>query len=112
MNNQRWEQLPRYFEDKAVIEWPNTQEVFTAHGFMKANSAYPGKWSTVPQRIEAAGDTFISVTKVSLTDGGASLYAISFFEFEEGLITRLTEYWSENGEAPEWRKALGINMAK
>lgn len=109
MHTQQWEKLADFFEPKAVIEWPNTNEMFNVDGFVKANADYPGKWNTVPQRIEACERGFFSVTKISQEEDGVSFYAISFFEFKDDKITHLTEYWSENGTAPEWRKALGLN---
>ena len=37
-----------------------------------------------------------------------SFHVVSFIRLENGLIKELTEYWSDDGEAPEWRKEMKI----
>lgn len=107
IHNQRWDNLTKYFNAKAVIEWPNTGESFSVQSFIEANREYPGKWDAVIERIEHCESTIITVTHIKEKGGDDSFYATSFFEFEDSLIIKLTEYWSENGEAPEWRKDIG-----
>ena len=37
-------QLKEYFAADAQIRWHNTNELFTADEFIRANCAYPGRW--------------------------------------------------------------------
>ena len=37
-------------------------------------------------------------------DTGQKTFANSYFEFREGKISRIEEYWAESYGAPEWRK--------
>lgn len=108
MNERNWDKLARYFWPKAEIEWPNTGERFTVDDFVKVNSEYPGTWDIELQRIEQCGTTLISVALVKEHDGDQSLFVASFFEFDGDLILKLIEYWSENGEPPEWRRGLNV----
>ena len=69
--------------------------------FIIANCDYPGSWTGEVKRIEYLSDKVITVTKVSSAD--VVIHAVSFFEFHENKIILLDEYWSESGEAPQWR---------
>lgn len=101
--------LAGYFADDAVVNWHNTNESFTVPEYITANCEYPGNWQGFVERIEESGSTAITVTRVWLADGSVSVHATSFFELEGGRITRLDEYWGDDGEVPQWRKnkALG-----
>ena len=110
MHQQQWEHLHNYFNSKATIEWPNTNEIFTTvDSFVRANSEYPGDWSIRIDRIEEFGNLVVSVVCVSLNESKISFYATSFFEFNNQTIMKLTEYWGDVGSAPEWRKKLGVS---
>lgn len=109
VHEQRWDKLPKYFHVKAVIVWPNTNEQFNVDSFVLANSEYPGKWDIELYRTEQCGQLLISVVLVKEHNSGQSFYATSFFECEGDLIIKLTEYWGENGEPPEWRRGWEIN---
>ncbi len=108
IHNQKWDGLTSYFCSDAVINWNNTNEQFTVEEFISANSLYPGNWSIVVERLETRGDLIVSVAKVTLRDANAVFHAISFFEFKDGKIRLLNEYWSEDGPPPKWRVELGI----
>lgn len=109
MTDQNWDRLEGYFTPDAVIDWPNTGERFDPHGYMRANSEYPGRWDITVERVEENGDSAISVVRIELRGGEISFFAVSFFTFDEaGQISRLTEYFGDNGDAPEWRRKLGI----
>jgi len=46
------------------------------------------------------------ITLVHVTDGTTSAEAVSFFDVEDGRITRLVEYWPEPYPAPAHRSHL------
>lgn len=95
-----------FFTDSARISWPCTAENFTAEEFIRANCAYPGAWTGTVERVEQAGDTMISVSRVCAADGSCSFHAVSFFRLEAGRIAALEEYWGDDGPAPQWRRDL------
>jgi ketosteroid isomerase-like protein len=103
--------LKTYFAADATVRWPNTNEEFTADEYITANCEYPGKWRGEVERIERAGDLVITVARVREADGGASVHATSFFELQDGKIWMLTEYWGEDGPAPQWRQDMHIGRA-
>ncbi len=100
--------LPSYFCEDAVIRWHCTNEQFSVAEFVRANCDYPGEWEGMIERTEESGDLLISVVKVFPRDRSASFHAVSFFAMEEGRIRTLDEYWADDGDAPAWRKRMGI----
>jgi hypothetical protein len=68
------------------------------------NSNYPsdGPWKYCVNSIVCEGNRV--VTDVSIADSTVSARAITFHTVENGLITRQTEFWPDNYDAPEWRK--------
>ena len=84
--------------DDFVLEWPGTNERFRGRErFAAVNTQYPacGPWTFDVHRIVAGDGEAVSDTTVS--DGGVTATAISFFTIEDGLITRLVEHWPEPG---------------
>jgi len=79
-----------------VLEWPQSNErIRGAENFARMNSEYPahGPWRfTVNRLVGGEGD---AVSDVSVTDGVQSARALSFFTVENGLVTRLVEFWPE-----------------
>ena len=103
MDKQNWSNIGTYFEDRAVINWNNTNERFTVEEFIRVNAEYPGDWSIEIERLECTGNLVISVVKVQLKSDNISVHATSFFEFNNGKIKVLNEYWGDDGKAPQWR---------
>ncbi|MEI5994075.1 hypothetical protein [Candidatus Enterococcus mansonii] len=102
---QNKEKLADFFNEDAEIIWPNTNERFTKAEYLIANCDYPGSWVASVKKVDKIDNNhFISVTTVHLNDYSVSFYTISYFTFIEEKIANLEEYWSENGEAPQWRQ--------
>ncbi len=114
INNQNWNNIHTYFDQEAIINWNNTNEKFNAAEFVTANREYPGDWRIVIERLETINNLVISVVKVEAGSGELSFHATSFFEFLNGKIKLLNEYWGEDGNPPQWRidKKIGrpINL--
>lgn len=108
IDRQNWNALPAFFADAATICWHQTSECFTVPEFVLANSAYPGKWKIALEKLLSVADTVVSVVKVSLEDGDTAFHAVSFFQFADGKITALDEYWGEMDAPPPWRVDMGI----
>lgn len=61
-------------------------------------------------RIDKADAGYVTAVKVFPVDHSASYHVVSFIALENDRIVSLDEYWSDDGEAPEWRKKLGIGV--
>lgn len=90
-----------------ICEWPQSKECIRGgERFARMNAEYPshGPWQFTINRIVSGHDD--AASDVSITDGFQSARAISFFTIEEGLITRLVEFWPEPYPAPANRAHL------
>lgn len=102
IHHQRWETVADFFAPGARILLHNTREQFTPQEFVRLNSEYPGDWTITVERVEELDHLIITVIRTQA--GEASLHATSFFQMGEGgRITRLDEYWGDDGPPPDWR---------
>lgn len=95
-----------WFAGNAVIRWHNSGEEFTVEEYVRANCEYPGHWRGEVERVLETTEGAVSVARVWSED--AAFRAVSFYQFQDGKISRLEEYWGDVGEAPQWRQAMGI----
>ena len=100
--------LADWFRQDAVIRWHCTNEQFTVPEFIRANCEYPGEWDGVVEQAEQYGDRLVTVVNVFPKDRSMSLHVISFIRLEGDRIITVDEYWADDGEAPAWRKKMGI----
>ena len=105
------EALPAYFCTDAVIRWYCTNEQFSVPEFIRANCDYPGEWDGTIERAEQHGNEIITVVRVFPKDRSTSFHAVSFMKLTDDQIALLDEYWADDGEAPAWRKRMGIGQA-
>jgi hypothetical protein len=101
--NQDATSLREYFTKEASILWHCSNEHLNVEEYIIANCEYPGKWGAELERIVEIGSTVISVARVFLTDESLSFHTTSFFEFDGNKITKLEEYFGDDGVAPQWR---------
>ncbi|MEB3029626.1 nuclear transport factor 2 family protein [Parvimonas micra] len=105
-------EIKKFFNEDAYIDWHNTNERFTVDEFIKVNCTYPGKWSGEVERVEQIGNLLIAVAKVINVFDKSSFYVNSFILLENGKISKLDEYWGDNGKIPQWRiiKNIGVKI--
>lgn len=101
-----------YFKEDAYICWHNTNEHFTVEEFIRANCEYPGDWDGKVKRVEVTADVTIVVVHVWTKDKTMSFHVVSFMKIEDEKIAAIDEYWSEDGDAPQWRqdKKIGTKI--
>lgn len=95
--------LKSYFLPDAIINWHNTNESFSVDEFIIANCEYPGDWCSDVERIEIIDDLVIAVTRIWHAINGDSFHCVSFFKFQDNKVSRLDEYWGDDGNIPQWR---------
>ncbi|MCL2200001.1 MAG: nuclear transport factor 2 family protein [Defluviitaleaceae bacterium] len=98
--------LRRFFTPDAVICWHDSNEQFTVEEYIRANCEYPGDWGGEVQRTEEIPDGIVMVSKIFSAE--STHFIVSFAKLTDGKIARLDEYYSDYGEAPEWRKQMKI----
>lgn len=82
--------------DDFSLDWPQSGERIRGRvRFAGMNAEYPahGPWTFAVQRI--VGSPTQAVSEVLVSDGVQHGRAISFFEFDGGLIQRIVEFWPE-----------------
>ncbi|MBU1144998.1 MAG: nuclear transport factor 2 family protein [Firmicutes bacterium] len=104
MNLKHWENLYSYFHERAVIIWPNTNEIFDVLTYVEINEEYPGSWTIELNKIIESNQQVITVERIFSTEEKTSLHGTSFFTFEQDKIIALEEYFSEDGSPPIWRR--------
>lgn len=97
-----------FFREDAYINWHCTNEHFTLEEYLRANCDYPGEWDGEVERVETVGDTVITVTHVFPKARSASFHVVSFLAMENEKIRVMDEYWADDGDAPQWRREMGI----
>lgn len=102
------EAVRAYFREDAYINWHCTNEHFTLEEYLRANCDYPGEWDGEVERVETVGNTIITVAHVFPTDHSASFHVVTFLTVEAGKIRAMDEYWADDGDAPQWRREMGI----
>lgn len=102
------EAIRSYFREDAHVNWHCTNEHFTVEEYLRANCEYPGLWDGEVERVESMGNTLITATHVFPQDHSASFHVVSFLTMENGKIRAMDEYWADDGDAPQWRREMGI----
>lgn len=106
MKKANYDSIRQYFQEEATISWPNTKEYFTVEEFIRVNKMYPGEWEIEVCVIEETLDSVFSTVHIKSKSGQTNVYANSQFRFHKGLISLLTEYFSDSADIPSWRRSI------
>ena len=104
MNTNDWRAVGALLHDDFVLIWPQSGERFRGReNFIAVNANYPaaGAWRFTVHSVVA--DEAGAATDVGVTDGERNDRVITFFEFRDDLILRMTEFWPDPFEAAAWR---------
>ena len=103
-SQQKWSEAKSLFHEEFIAEWPQSRERFIgADNFVNMNSAYPGNHTIELLRIISTDSKVVSAVYVH-ADTGQKAFASSFFDIKDNKIWKLTEFWSDTYDSPEWRK--------
>jgi ketosteroid isomerase-like protein len=103
-----------YAADDFVEEWPQSGERIRGKDAMaRMNEQYEGATGTSPKmtlrRILSEGDLGVVEGTIDYGDGTPVSY-VGIAEFRDGKVGRLTEYFANPFEAPEWRRPFVERM--
>ncbi len=96
----------QWLSDDFECIWPQSNERISGReNFSAINSEYPsnGDWLFTIHTLVEEGTQVVS--DVTITDGTVVAKAITFHTVFNGKITKQTEYWPDDYEAPEWRRS-------
>lgn len=93
-NQRQWPEFSALLHPDLVYLVPQTRErVRGRAGFVNFFSTWPGEWKAKVD-IQIA-DTARAVTTIDFVDETGTVTGISFFEFTDGLVSKVVDYWPE-----------------
>ena len=106
--------LERYAHDDLVQEWPQSGErIRGKETVRRINESYPSATGLTPtislRRVSGEGDTRVVEGTIDYGDGTPVSY-VGIAEFVDGKVAKMTEYFANPFEAPEWRKQFVEKM--
>lgn len=100
-----WPAFGELLDPDVVYEIPQTRERIEGRDrYVTFNAEYPGDWHLEPQVV--LGDDRNGSVLFNWSVGDESSLAIAFFEFVDGRITKITDFWPEPYEPPPGREHL------
>ncbi|WP_090932081.1 nuclear transport factor 2 family protein [Nonomuraea jiangxiensis] len=101
-----WAALSELLAEDVIYEMPQTRERIRGKAaFLQFNSEYPGDWHLEVRRVVADGRQAAALLDARV--GAEHQDACVWFEVsEQGLISRVTDYWPEPYEPPSGREHL------
>jgi SnoaL-like domain len=100
-----WDAWAGLLHSAVVYEIPQSRERIRGRDrYLRFNQEYPGDWHLRP-KVTIADERHGVVWFEWLLDGRTD-DAMAFFEFADGLITRVTDFWPEPYEPPPGREHL------
>lgn len=95
-----WEAWETLLSPDVVYEVPQSRERIRGRAaYRRFNETYPGDWHLTPKVV--IGDAERAVVWFRWDVGDENADGQVFLEVDEGLITRVTDFWPEAYEPPE-----------
>ena len=99
VNARDWTGFAAVLHPDVVYELPQTRERVRGHeAYLDFNITFPGDWTLEIVRVIA--DDERGAAEIILRIDAQATPAVVFFEFADGLIARITDYWPESYEPP------------
>ncbi len=99
LNARDWKAFGALLHEDVLYEVPQTRErVRGREAYLDFNLTFPGDWSLEAVRVIA--DAVCGCAEISFRVADQTMPAIAFFEFRDGLIVRITDYWPDPYEPP------------
>jgi hypothetical protein len=99
LNARDWTGFAATLHEQVLYEMPQTRErVRGREAYLDFNITFPGNWIIEVSRVIA--DDVRGAAEIVLRVDSQTMPALVFFEFTDGLIVRITDYWPESYEPP------------
>lgn len=100
-----WSGFAELLAPDVVYELPQTRERIRGRDrYVTFNAEYPGDWHIDPQVV--IGDDAHGALLFRWTLDGESSLAVAFFEHDDSMITKITDFWPEPYDPPPGREHL------
>jgi hypothetical protein len=90
--------IPDDFYYETVL---SDEEIFGKAAYMEFNQTFPGDWSMPIDQVVHEGTS--TVIRLRFIVGDVVDHAIMFFESENGIVIRQSDWWPEFYDPPAWR---------
>ncbi len=101
------EEMRHIAHDDLITEWPQSGEsIYGAENCVLVLQHYPGgPPSRTAGRTTGCGDVWVTESALAYPERGP-VHFVTIFKLRDDRIARITEYFAEPFEAPEWRIKL------
>ncbi|UTT64867.1 ester cyclase [Janibacter sp. CX7] len=102
IDEHRWEDLPALLAQDFTVHFVHTGETFGRDEWVRLNADYPGFERLTIEDLVGAGDRAVARCHVTGRDesGEQRFVVASFATCAGGLITEMTEVWTDVGVTP------------
>lgn len=98
-NTRNWGKFSQLLQPDLLYEVPQTREYIEGgHGYLEMFSTWPGDWTASIKHLVCEEHKAVCV--IDFVVGAEVMTGISIFEVNNGLITKVTDYWPEPYEPP------------
>ena len=99
LNARDWTAFAALLHEDVLYEVPQTRErVRGREAYLDFNQTFPGDWTL--QAVRVIADVKRGCAEITFRVADQTMPAIAFFEFQDGLIVRITDYWPDSYEPP------------
>ncbi len=105
-NMRDWKKFGQLLAQNMVYEAPQTKERITGStGYIDFFATWPGAWSA--KVVKCIADEHSAMTLIEFQSAAPPMTGLTIFEFEDGLISKVTDYWPTPYE-PEPRASANV----
>ena len=107
LDGRDWTGLADLLHPDVVYELPQTHERIRGRDrYITFNQEYPGEWQIDPVLILGDERDGSLLFRWEVGDAAGGQLSIAYFEVDDGLITKITDFWPEPYEPPPGREHL------
>ncbi|MEV0803084.1 nuclear transport factor 2 family protein [Kribbella sp. NPDC050281] len=105
MVGREWDAFGELLSADVVYEMPQTRERIVGRAkYLQFNREYPGDWTATVTRLIVDGTS--AAGSMKFTVGDEEMVGLVYLELDDGLITRITDFWPESYDPPAGREHL------
>ncbi|MFG1624078.1 nuclear transport factor 2 family protein [Kribbella sp. NPDC049227] len=105
MAGREWDAFGELLSADVVYELPQTRERIVGRAkYLRFNREYPGDWTATVTRLIVDGTS--AAGSMNFTVGDEEMVGLVYLELDDGLITRITDFWPEPYDPPAGREHL------
>jgi ketosteroid isomerase-like protein len=95
-----WQAFGELLHPEVVYEVPQTRErVRGREDYVEFNASYPGDWGVEVKSLITSETQ--GVSRIDFSIAGEVQTGVSFFELQDGMIRKITDFWPEEYEPPQ-----------